>query len=61
VFHAFWNAFNEHVMSCKLFFVRSEQLFIELQSTALLSIDFEVSHGLACLLKLNWVFDVYNG
>jgi len=61
VFHVFSDVLDENIVSGEFFFVGSEQLLVELKSTALLSINFEVSHGFACLLKLNWVFDVDNG
>ena len=61
MFHLFWNALNENIVSSQFFFVCSKQLFIKLESTALLSIDFKVSHSFASLFKLNGVFDVDNG
>ena len=61
MFHVFWNALNENIMSSQLFFVSSKQLLIELECAALLAVNFKVSHSSTGLFKLNWVFDVDNG
>jgi len=61
MFHLFWNIPNENIMGIEFFLVGSEQLFVELKGTALLSIDLKVSHSFASFIKLNGILDVDNG
>ena len=61
VLHVFWNVLDENIVWSKLFFISSKKLFIKLKSTALFTVNFEVSHSFACLFELNWVLNVDNG
>jgi hypothetical protein len=57
VFPILWDVPNEHVVGKKFLFVASKQVLIELKSSALLTIDIEISHFLTSFLKLNWVLN----
>jgi hypothetical protein len=48
-------------MGEKLLLVGSEQLFVELQGSALLTLDLEVSHGVAGFVESDWVLDADDG
>jgi hypothetical protein len=61
ILYVFRNILNENIMSKKFFFVASKKLSIELKPSALLSINFEISHILTSFLELDWVFDAYDG
>jgi hypothetical protein len=61
VFPILWDVPNEHVVGKKFLFVASKQVLIELKSSALLTIDIEISHFLTSFLKLNWVLNGNHG
>mgnify|MGYP007004380745 CR=1 FL=1 len=52
-----WHVLDEHVVGKDLLLVGSEQLLVELEGSALLSLDLEVSHGLAGFVESDWVLD----
>jgi uncharacterized protein YuzB (UPF0349 family) len=60
VFEVLWN-FDENVVGEQLVLVATKELLVERQSTALLAIDFEVSHLLTSFAELLGVFDADHG
>jgi hypothetical protein len=52
-----WDALDEDVVGQELLLVGSEELLVELKSSALLALDLEISHGLAGLVEGDWVLD----
>jgi hypothetical protein len=59
--YVLWNASYEHVVSDQLLSVVTKQGLVKLESTAWLTIDVEVSHCIACLLKLKLVINADYG
>jgi len=55
------DALDEHTVGMKFFLVASEQLSVELEGSALLALDIEVSHGLDGLVELDGVLDHDDG
>ena len=60
MFEVLWN-FDENVVSEQLVLVATKELLVERQGTALLVIDFEVSHLLTSFVELLRVFDADHG
>jgi hypothetical protein len=60
VFEFLWN-FDENVVGKQLVLVATEELLIERQGTALLAVDFEVSHLLTSLGELLRIFNANHG
>ena len=50
------NGSNEDVVVLQLLFVTSKELFVELEGSAPLSVDLEISHGFSCLVEFLCIF-----
>ena len=61
VSQSFWDALDENVVALKFLLVGSEQLLVELEGSALLALDLEVSHGLAGFVESYGVLDADDG
>jgi hypothetical protein len=61
VSHFLWNTLDENVVGDQLLLVVTKELLVELESSALLIIDGEVSHLFTGLLELSGVLDVDDG
>jgi len=59
--HVLGDTLDEYTMGVKLLLVASEQLSIELEGSALLALDIEVSHRLNGLVELDGVLDHDDG
>jgi len=60
VFHFLWELSHEDVVGDELVLVSTEQVFVELESSALLAIDLEVLHLLTGVLELLSIGDAEN-
>jgi hypothetical protein len=56
-----WHALDENVVGQELLLVGSEELLVELEGSALLALDLEISHGLAGSVEGDWVLDADDG
>jgi hypothetical protein len=61
VSHFLWNTLDENVVGDELLLVVTKELLVELEGSALLSVDGEVSHLFTGLLELSGVLDVDDG
>jgi hypothetical protein len=61
VSHFLWNTLDKNVVGDELLLVVTKELLVELESSALLIIDGEVSHLFTGLLELSGVLDVDDG
>ena len=57
-FDLLWNVANKYICHVEFVFILAEEVTIELESSAWLAFNLEVSHLLASYLVLNWVLDV---